>query len=251
MIRGEMVDTFPDYIIIGGLASLVLTGGLFAALSVYQRRKSRLLERVIGRYNLVHEALDDFVALAISSLPQAAGNIVASIDRVTSVRLSSSTTTELNNHAKELYRFCKQLANENANSAVRSDSKDQILFGIKPNPLKSYLVWSIIVPLLGLIGLVNNFSTPKLSLAAQAGGFGLASLILMAGYRRFGQARSLRRVTEKQASLKVSLLGVRREFIADTGQKLEGFHNKLMTGSQPLTNVPQAREFFLWLKDVS
>ncbi len=248
MIRGEMVDTFPDYIIAGGILSLALASVVFALLSIHHRHKSRLLDQVIDRYNLVHKALDDFVLLAITSLPLAAGNIVASIDRVTSARLSSSTTATINELAKQLYRFSTILTGENTNSAIRSDSEDQILFGTKPNPLGSLIVWSIIVPVLALIGLVNNFTTPHLSLAMQAAGLTTGSLILMASYRRYGQARSLRQVTEKQASLKVYLLGVRREFIADTGQKLEDFHNQLMTDSQPLTNIPQAREFFYGLR---
>lgn len=68
-------DSMADYILYACMLLPVLVGSTFSLLAISQRQKSRLLEQVMNRYDLVHQALDDFMNLATASLPAAVTTI--------------------------------------------------------------------------------------------------------------------------------------------------------------------------------
>ncbi len=238
-------DSVADYILYACMLVPILAGCIFSFLAVEQRQKSRLLEQVMNRYDLVHQALDDFMSLATTSLPVAVTSVAEATERVASLGLSAADYSgSIQSQAAELRKVSDQIIADNPNSATRSDTKDQILYGKKPNPLRSILVWSIFIPCICILAFFNYSPAGHLSPLIQVPGILISYLCLAAGYRHFGQARSLRQTTENEASLKVYLFNIRRDFIAETGNKLQDLHIKLTTEGQELSRVPQARGYF-------
>ena len=238
-------DSMADYILYACMLLPVLVGSTFSLLAISQRQKSRLLEQVMNRYDLVHQALDDFMNLATASLPAAVTTITEASERVASLGLTDSDySNSVQAQVATLQKLSEQIIGDNPNSAARSDTKDQILYGKKPNALKSPLVWGIFVPCLCVIAFFNYSPSGHLSPIIQVPGVLLSYLCLVAGFRHFGQAKSLRQTTENEASLKVYLFNIRRDLIAETGNKLQEMHVTLVTDGQKLSRIPQARGYF-------
>lgn len=234
-----------DYALYACMTIPIIAGCIFSFLAISQRQKSRLLEQVMNRYDLVHRALDDFMILATASIPLVVTSVVEATERVASLGLSATNyTNEVQMAVNKLKKVSEQIISDNPNSAVRSSTKEQILYGKKPNPLRSPLVWAIFIPTVGIAAFFNYVSSQHVRLVVQLPLLILSYICLAAGYRHFGQARSLRRTTEGEASLKVYLFNIRRDFIAETGNKLQDLHVGLTNEGQQLSRVPQAREYF-------
>lgn len=249
-----MVDTLinrlhlsrpADWLIAGILAGLLVLSLVMLILAHRHRTKTTKLKVVIDRYNAVHQACDDYMDVMVGYLPLVTSSMAASLEHVQSMRLANSHYLgRVLDIMQSLKKLALSVEQDNQNSEIRSDTKTQILFGSKPNPIKSVFAWSILaVSLVGLCILNRLFKT-SLPIFTQAEWYVAGLLLFILSYQHYGQAVSLKQRSERYASLIVTLFNARREFIHDTAQDMLDQHLRLMQDSTELSSIPQARGFF-------
>lgn len=210
-----------------------------------QRRKSHRLAAVTERYILMHQALDDYVNLIVGYMPLINSKIVQTFERITAQHLVENRELQpLQQHVQAYMQQSSALLTQNDDSISRTKSQEEILFGRRGNPLKSGIFWlTIFVQVaVGISALQLGKST--ISWSAIAALLVIINIIFMLSYRRYSAAHSLLKATEEQARQNAFVLDVRRTFATDFVTTYEKLHTDLLTSSQKLTHVPQAREFF-------
>lgn len=197
------------------------------------------------RYQSVHQALDDVLFLVASYVPLMHQRIIGTLENIKSQSLlDKQSAAMLTQHGQAFARFCHDFPLDNANATIRSRDTDEILVGTPASSIRSPLVWIIGMSSLGISVALNITHPQFISVGAQSISLLLSFGIVIVGHRSYSRGLSLQRATEKQASRTAGLLQVRREQVADTTRNLETLHTALVTHSQQLSGIPQARNFF-------
>ncbi len=234
-----------DWIVWLILCVLPITSLVLLYLSHRYRKSVRKLQTIVNRYDSVHQSANDFMDTMAAYMPSVMSSTLSSLEQVQSLGLSSAEyLSELKSRLEALTKLTKQIEIENTSSEAKTDTKNQIIFGKRPNILKSWTYWLAIAPVILSIASLNSIVSTDLTPFTQAGVLVFDILLFTAVYSRYGLAKSSLLRAEKYASLKVSSYEARRIFIYDTGNTIINHQLEMMKDSQKLTAIPQARGFF-------
>ncbi len=249
MVASFVTQFFPtvytDWLLYGAVLWPLLISVVLLHRGRQQRRKSHRLAIITERYILMHQALDDYLNLIVGYMPLISSKIVQTFERVTAQHLVENRELQpLEHHVRAYSKQAATLMSQNEDSISRTKSREEILFGRRSNPLKSGLFWLTIFVQIAIGVSALQLGTSTLSLTAIATSLIVSNIIFMISYRRYSSAHSLLKSTEEQARQNAFVLDVRRTFATDFVMTFEKLHTDLVTASQILTHIPQAREFF-------